>query len=288
MWGRWNEGRVGCCYHFDSAGGRHCGGCCHGRGCATVTDYYPEAEWVPWAYNTGDGPAYFRGLNQPIAAVLHIAQGYSSTARQWAITGHYGASWHYTVCRDGRVLQHLLHSDGGYHAGIPATAPTPTWSLWRGHGTNVNRYTIGIEHEGFSGVGFTPEQAAASKRLCRWLAEEIGFPYDREHFPAHAEIDLINRPNDFAPPEDREAHYRYMFKEDDMTPAEVEALVNERLDAVLPAYYRGLTRAYWDRNVAGAYTDPPDAEVVAAIREATATGFAGIPPGLRFSVEVVK
>ena len=54
-------------------------------------------------------------------------------------------------------------------------------------------------------------------------------------------------------------------EDDDMTPEQVEKIVNERLDAVLPTYYRTLTRAYWDRNVDGAYTDPPAPEVVAGI-----------------------
>lgn len=186
---------------------------------------YPNAEWVPWLYNGGDGPTYFKGMNKPIAAVLHIAQGYASTARQWAITGHYGASWHYTVCKDGTVLQHLDHEDGGYHAGIAVPpAPAPTWSLWKGSGINVNWYTIGIEHEGFSGDGFTPLQREASAALCRWLSSELGFPYDREHFPPHADIDLINRANDFGPPAYREEHYQFMFEEDEMTDRDILAI----------------------------------------------------------------
>lgn len=207
---------------------------------------YPNAEWVPWAYNTGDGPTYFKGMNQPIAAVLHIAQGHASTARQWAITGHYGASWHYTVCLDGTVLQHLDHEDGGYHAGIASPpAPTPTWSLWKGPGVNVNWYTIGIEHEGFSGDGFTDAQRDASKALCQWLAATLGFPYDREHFPAHAEIDLINRANDFGPPAYREEHYQFMFEEDAMTPEE-----KAKLDAVYAALTGGVDSVIedWNKN----------------------------------------
>ncbi|RTL26157.1 MAG: N-acetylmuramoyl-L-alanine amidase, partial [Rhodocyclaceae bacterium] len=118
---------------------------------------YPEAEWVPWKYLSEHGQTtYFKGQNRPEAAVLHIAQGYASTARQWAITGHYGASWHFFVCRDGHVMQHLDFEDGGYHAGIEVPpAPEPIWPLWKGAGININTYTIGIEHEGFSGDGFT-------------------------------------------------------------------------------------------------------------------------------------
>jgi len=193
---------------------------------------YPAAEWVPWRYISDSGqPAYFKGVNRPEAVVLHVMQGYMSTARQWAIVGHYGASWHFSVGRDGSVMQHLDFEDGGYHAGIPDTAPSPVWPLWKGHGVNVNLYTIGIEHEGFSGDGFTEAQRLASRDLCKWLAGELGFPYDRDHFPPHADIDLVNRPSDFAPPDGREAHYQYMFEEESMS--EADRLRLDRLEKLL-------------------------------------------------------
>lgn len=188
---------------------------------------YPNARWVPWQYlSPGGQPTYFKGMNRPTAVVLHVMQGYASTAERWAASGYYGASWHFTIDRDGGVMQHLELSDGGYHAGIPATAPDPTWSLWRGHGQNVNTYSVGIEHEGFSGTAFSPAQQEASRAVCRWLAEVCGFPYERERFPAHAEIDVVNRVNDFAPPAMREAFYSYLFEEDDMTPQERQDLAN--------------------------------------------------------------
>jgi hypothetical protein len=52
---------------------------------------------------------------------------------------------------------------------------------------------------------------------------------------------------------------------DDMTPAEVEAIVRKVFDESSSSYYRALTRAYWDREAPGAYSAPPDPEVVAAI-----------------------
>jgi N-acetyl-anhydromuramyl-L-alanine amidase AmpD len=188
---------------------------------------YPNARWVPWQYLSPQGQAtYYKGQNRPNAVVLHVMQGYATTAARWAATGYFGASWHFTVDRDGGVMQHLELNDGGYHAGIPSTAPTPTWELWRGHGQNVNTYTVGIEMEGFSGTPFSEAQSAAVRTLCRWLSEVLGFPYERKHFPAHAEIDLVNRPSDFAPPAMRAQFYQYLFEEDDMTPQEREDLKN--------------------------------------------------------------
>lgn len=108
---------------------------------------YPGAVWTPWKYESESGPTYYRGMCDPIAVVNHIMQGYHQTALEWSRQGHYGASWHFTIARDGRVWQHLDLNDGGYHAGIGRNR-TPSWKLWKGHDFNINGYTIGIEHEG--------------------------------------------------------------------------------------------------------------------------------------------
>lgn len=85
---------------------------------------YPNAEWVPWQR---PGVAFWASGNQPVAVVLHIMAGYAHTARDWAAAGHDTASWHFTVARDGSVMQHLELTAGGFQAGIPATNPNPTW-----------------------------------------------------------------------------------------------------------------------------------------------------------------
>lgn len=103
----------------------------------------PTIENVPWRYSSPSHEvAFYKGQNEPVAVVLHRMQGYATTARRWAADGHYGASWHYTVGLDGSIMQHLSHEDGGYHAGILDTEPSPTWPLWRGHGQNVNHYCV--------------------------------------------------------------------------------------------------------------------------------------------------
>lgn len=219
---------------------------------------YPAAEQVPWGY--GPLPTYYRAMNAPTAVVLHRQQGWASTARQWANDGHFGASWHFTVALGGHVMQHLRFTDGGYHAGIGSSAPAPTWPLWQGHGLNVNHYTIGIEAEGFVGWDWPEAQLAALKALCRWLADVLAIPYDRVWFPPHADIDVINRVNDFDTPERRDSIvFPYLFgatqtPEEDlpMTPEE-RAELNDVED-----YLGGL----------------------AVIRQALANGVAGVHPRL--------
>lgn len=186
---------------------------------------YPDAEWVPWKpYDYQDRPTYYAGQNRPIAVVLHIMQGWATTARDWARKGMYPKSWHFTVALDGSIMQHLDFQDGGYHAGITAFKSRnypPTWPLYKGHNVNVNKYTIGIEHEGFydrlrgRGEPFTKAQAESSKRLCLWLANELSIPLDEVHFPPHAVIDLRDRPNDFAVPTARKLHYDYLLSRED-------------------------------------------------------------------------
>ena len=191
---------------------------------------YPHAEWLPWKPISPAGqPTNYAGRNTPAAVVLHVMQGYQRVARQWAEAGHFGASWHYSVGRDGEVLQHLDHADGGYHAGITAEKARlhpPTWPLRRGTAVNVNHYTIGVEHEGFAGAQFTLPQAEASRRLCRWLARELRIPFDRDHFAPHAAVDPRDRAHDFNTPALRDEFYAYLFAKDETVDTLVADLRN--------------------------------------------------------------
>lgn len=244
---------------------------------AEAMTHYPGAELALWKYNPAN-PAYFKGINRPVAVVLHIAQGWASTARAWAASGYSGASWHYFVCLDGTVIQQLEHEDGGYHAGIASPpAPTPTWPLWKGSHLNINCYTIGIEHEGFSGDGFTPLQRDASVALCRWLSDELGFPYDREHFPAHADIDLINRPSDFGPPEYREEHYRFMFEEDNGLKLTEEQTDNLLLRLFAGSEYDGVENR--EQRLQRAMAELGKAETTQSLNDAVLSAIALSKPG---------
>lgn len=202
----------------------------------------PLAEWVPWKYPAGapesavGQPTYYANANKPIATVLHVMQGYQRTARQWAESGFYPKSWHFSIGRDGSAMQHLEFRHGGYHAGITravAELRPPTWNLWRGPNVNVNTYVVGIEHEGFSGQPFTPEQTETSIAICLWIADQLEVPVDIDHFPPHAFIDTRDRANDFNIPGLRAAHYAQLLAagntEDDMTPAEVQAMIDAAL-----------------------------------------------------------
>ena len=193
-----------------------------------------EIRQEPWLYNGGHGATYYKGVNTPEAIVIHKMQGWATTAIGWAVSGAFGKSWHFSIRLDGVIYQHLTYADGGYHAGITdnqgRTNP-PTWPLWKGIGRNVNTYTIGIELEGFSGNAIPTKQREALKWLLHKICDETGIRYDRDHLPPHADIDVVNRVNDFDYPEGREDLYLYLLTEDEMTPDEKARM--ERLERIV-------------------------------------------------------
>ncbi len=203
-----------------------------------IDQQYPGAEIVEWGWSESNR-TYYRGTNKPAAIVVHVMQGWARTGVDWAKNGHQGASWHFTVGRDGKVYQHLRFVDGGYHAGIGAEKPTPSWKLWRGYATNVNNYTIGIEHEGFTGEPFPDAQIEASAALARWLCEYFGFPADRDHIVGHYEIDRRDRPNDPGPTFPWERYMRLAqqaeTEEELMTKEQIEEIVAAKVAETLNA-----------------------------------------------------
>jgi N-acetyl-anhydromuramyl-L-alanine amidase AmpD len=117
------------------------------------------------------GPAAKSGYpgatrNDAAGVVCHSMAGSADGAMAVLGDSARRASWHFSVLRDGRVLQHFDSRAVAWHCGSRA---------W-------NARTIGIEHEG----GFepadeplTPPQLASSVALVRWLAAQHGFALRR-------------------------------------------------------------------------------------------------------------
>lgn len=111
-----------------------------------------ERGWMPGAtqirttyFGYGDVAA---GGMDPTGIVSHIAQGFIRTIDGWArtssqITPHFG------VTRGGAISQYVSIFDPAYHAGRLDAGARPTWSGYQ-EGRNPNKYTVGIEFEGFS------------------------------------------------------------------------------------------------------------------------------------------
>jgi N-acetyl-anhydromuramyl-L-alanine amidase AmpD len=122
-----------------------------------VSVWYPAAEqyFAPsWKINGV--------INRSEGVVLHSMEGSYSGALT-VLMSNSQASWHFSVLKDGRVIQHYPTTAACWHAGGPVS----------------NNKFIGIEHEGRVGEALTPEQLASSVGLVRWIAQEEGWQMAR-------------------------------------------------------------------------------------------------------------
>ncbi len=125
-----------------------------------------------------------------IAIVDHITAGLMPGCLVWMKNPRAKVSTHYLVTKDGRILQLVKDEDTAWAVGV---VNKPSWSLY--DGTNPNRYTISIEHEGLSGDESTEEQYQATLWLHRKLIARWGLPVDDDHIIGHYRIDSVDRRN---------------------------------------------------------------------------------------------
>lgn len=125
-----------------------------------------------------------------LAIVDHITAGLMPGCLSWLQNPVSKASSHYLITRDGRILQLVREVNAAWHAGI---VHRPDWPLF--DGTNPNRYTIGIEHEGQPNEPLTEVQYEASLFLHKELTAKYRIPIDNNHIVGHYRIDSVNKPN---------------------------------------------------------------------------------------------
>jgi N-acetylmuramoyl-L-alanine amidase len=116
---------------------------------------------------------------------LHIGDGYKPGFHSQFTTG--GLSAHYVVYKDGSIEQWVDEGQAAYHAGI---VDRPTWPLY--DGTNPNLRLFGIEHEGFSGDGWTEAMVQADLWLLRGLRERHGLAYTPDTLIRHSAINALH------------------------------------------------------------------------------------------------
>ena len=125
-----------------------------------------------------------RGAYRPEAIVIHIMQGTLGDTDSWFGKTISQVSAHYGVGQDGTVHQYVHEGDTAWHAG---RVVSPTWSLIK-PGVNPNLYTIGIEHEGFTGNPWPAAMLATSASIVADVARRWSIALDRDHIIGHAEI----------------------------------------------------------------------------------------------------
>ncbi len=106
--------------------------------------------------------------------VVHTMQGSYNGSISWFQNPDSQVSTHYLMRSvDGDVTQMVLEKDRAYHVG------------------SMNRYALGIEHEGFvedPDKWYTWATYSSSARLTRWLTIKHDIPVDRDHIVGHVEL----------------------------------------------------------------------------------------------------
>lgn len=148
-------------------------------------DWYPEANRIPLPET-----AYWPRANEPIAVVHHIAEGYWSTLTDPGFWSSRGSSVHFAVSKAGEVAQLVPLSGAAWGNGL---VQNPSWPLLTPE--NPNKYTVSIEHEGFTGQPWPAEQVAATIRLTAWILDGIGAVAGVDTVIGHYRIDSVDRRN---------------------------------------------------------------------------------------------
>ena len=147
---------------------------------------------------------------KPIAVINHIMQGYARTMIDWATHNSVQKSAHFIIDREGNITQTVSIYSPAWHAGRTAKE---SWKSFPGG--NPNKYTVGIEHEGFSvdpGYGYDyiydgswPEAMMdASAKVHKWILGELSLDANDQTVIGHFETDAVSRANDPGPQWSRE------------------------------------------------------------------------------------
>lgn len=113
---------------------------------------------VEWADSPNFGP---RPSDSPIDTIVlhHTASSGIEGVIKWFGMEESRVSAHFTVGKDGRIVQHVSTFDRAWHAGVS-----------RDHfgRRGVNDFSVGIEivHTGERGVAYPPEQVEAVAAIC--------------------------------------------------------------------------------------------------------------------------
>lgn len=106
--------------------------------------------------------------------VVHETEGSFGATISWFRNRRAHAAANYVVGRDGRIVQMVPDSVVAWHAG----------------NAYVNAHSIGIEHEGYTGVEgtLTDAEYRSSARLVAALLKRYRLPTDRGHVIGHDEV----------------------------------------------------------------------------------------------------
>jgi len=118
---------------------------------------------------------------KPEAIVIHISDGDRKSVINWFLTPASRVSAHYLICKDGDIIKFVEEKDTAWHCGI---IKNPKWDLLKPR-VNPNRYTIGLEFEGFNHDELTLAQSLVGALLLFKISARWGIALDSEHVIPH-------------------------------------------------------------------------------------------------------
>ena len=140
---------------------------------------------------------------RPEAIVIHITDGNRKSVINWFLTPASQVSSHYLICKDGDIIKFVEEKDTAWHCGLIKnpkwdllklkTSPTASVSLFSQPPSqfkpsvivNPNRYTIGLEFEGFNHEQLTFQQLVIGAWLLFKISASWGIALDSEHVIPH-------------------------------------------------------------------------------------------------------
>ncbi|MFW6013044.1 MAG: N-acetylmuramoyl-L-alanine amidase [Candidatus Bipolaricaulota bacterium] len=153
--------------------------------CPVRSDTRPIVQFCP--ASNDNYRAANRGAADISYIVIHTVQGPLSSAIHTFSSDSLSSprSAHFTIGKDGTVIQSVSIGDIAWHAG------TSQQGSGQQHESSVlNRNSIGIEHEGYVSEDSFPthQQYLTSAALVRLLCSLYQIPIDRDHIVGHDEI----------------------------------------------------------------------------------------------------
>lgn len=131
-------------------------------------------------------------LGQKVLAIVnHVMEGTLIGTDQHFRNPSTMASTHFGIGRNGEIWQWVDLNDAAWGNG---DVKNHTWPLMPVKGISPNLVTVSIEHEGYTGKPFTPEQLASSKMLNAWLCQIFNIVPGDDTIIGHNRINSVDRP----------------------------------------------------------------------------------------------
>lgn len=152
---------------------------------------HPYAVWRPSPnFNTRNPAAGDIGM-----VIIHDCEGAYAGCWGWLADAASGVSAHYVISETGSEVSQLVHeADRAWHVGASYDCTLNGQTDCSRDGWNVNHFSVGIEHAGFSSqTQWDDHMLDVSAQLVCDITTTHQIPRDAYHIVAHATLQPYNR-----------------------------------------------------------------------------------------------